>query len=46
MKKTMNKRPCENCKGIFDENDLDIHNSKWLCNDCEQSEITEETEND
>lgn len=36
MKINQNNKLCESCKKIFPENELDLHNGKWLCNDCEE----------
>ena len=30
------KMICEKCHKEFSENELDLCNGKWLCNDCEQ----------
>ena len=38
----MNKRSCDICNKIFDEERLDMVNDKWVCNDCEQEDWCED----
>jgi len=37
-KKIIHKKHCENCKKLFDENDLDMNNGKFVCRECEEYE--------
>lgn len=41
--KTIRKQCCEKCKKLFDEYELDMHNGRDLCQECEKHE--EEKEN-
>ncbi|GAH42847.1 unnamed protein product [marine sediment metagenome] len=34
----MGEMMCEKCKKQFPIEELDIHNSQWLCHDCEENE--------
>lgn len=40
--KIIHKQCCEKCKKLFDEYELDMHNGKFLCRECEE----EDEEND
>jgi formylmethanofuran dehydrogenase subunit E len=34
--KNTNKKRCDNCNLLFDENDVDLEDGKWLCRKCEE----------
>lgn len=38
-KKVNNKRLCEICNKLFNENDLDMYNGKFICRKCEDEEV-------
>jgi len=34
------KQSCENCKNIFDIDDLDMYNGKMICRECEEHDYS------